>query len=407
MRVFEGGFTALQFFFISSMDRQRTARRRIQRRTMKAIAVFPGTREVKLIDHPEPSIVAATQVKVRTLDVGVCGTDKEICGFHYGFPPEGEPHLVIGHEAVGEVVEVGSAVQTLRPGDLVVMTVRRPCGRPECEACKQGRQDFCFTGGFTERGIKQQHGYMTEYVVDDEAYMLKVPPHLRDLAVLVEPLTIAEKALLQVWQVQQRLPWSCPHAPGGGGAAPKPGICHHALVLGAGPIGLLGAMAFRNAGFSTFVYSLEPEDSDKADLVRAFDCTFISAAVTPVDRLVDRIGTIDAVYEATGASKLSFEVLKQCGPNAAFIFSGVPGLKGPVPVDTDFIMRNMVLKNQVVFGTVNAGRDAFEAALRDLEEFLRRWPEATRRLITGTFPVERFREPLMSAAGIKNIIRFG
>jgi threonine dehydrogenase-like Zn-dependent dehydrogenase len=373
---------------------------------MRAIAVFPRTREVKLIDHPEPVITTPTQVKVRILDVGVCGTDKEICGFHYGFPPEGDSHLVIGHEALGEIVETGRGAKTFKRGDLVVLTVRRPCNRPECAACAEGRQDFCFTGSFTERGIKQQHGFMTEYVVDDESFMVKVPPHLRDLAVLVEPLTIAEKALIQVWQVQQRLPWSCPHAANDGGEK-KPGVCHHALILGAGPIGLLGAMAFRNAGFATFVYSLEAEDSDKAALVRSFDCTYVSAATTPVDKLVDRIGTIDAVYEATGASKLSFEVLKQCGPNAAFIFSGVPGLKGPVPVDTDFIMRNMVLKNQVVFGTVNAGRDAFEAAIRDLDEFRKRWPDATRRLISGYYPIEKFKDPLFSNAGIKNVIRFG
>lgn len=371
---------------------------------MRAVAVYPRTKEVKLIDHPEPSITTPTQVKARVLDVGVCGTDKEICGFHYGFPPEGDAHLVIGHEALGEVVETGASVTGLKRGDLVVLTVRRPCNRPECAACREGRQDFCFTGAFTERGIKQQHGFMTEYVVDDEAFMVKVPRHLRDLAVLVEPLTIAEKALIQVWQVQQRLPWSCPHAGNNGGVS-KPGVCHHALILGAGPIGLLGAMAFRNAGFSTFVYSLEPEDSDKAELVRSFACTYVSAATTPVDKLVDRIGTIDAVYEATGASRLSFEVLKQCGPNAAFIFSGVPGLKGPVPVDTDFIMRNMVLKNQVVFGTVNAGRDAFEAAIRDLDEFLKRWPEATRKLISGYYPIEKYKEPLFTNFGIKNVIR--
>ncbi len=373
---------------------------------MKAIAVFPRSREIRLIDQPEPRITAPTHVMVRTIDIGVCGTDREICGFHYGLPPEGEDHLVIGHEALGEVVEIGDGVSSLDVGDLVVLTVRRPCGRPECAACREGRQDFCFTGEFTERGIKQQHGFMTEFVVDHESCMIKVPRNLRDVAVLVEPLTIAEKALIQVWQVQQRLPWSCPHAKGTAEQKPRAGVCHHALVLGAGPIGLLGAMAFRSAGFSTFVYSLEPEDSDKAALVRSFDCTYISAAVTPVDRLVGRIGTIDAVYEATGASRLSFEVLQQCGPNAAFIFSGVPGLRGPVPIDTDFIMRNMVLKNQVVFGTVNAGRDAFEAAITDLGEFLERWPDAVHRLITARYSAENFAEPLLGTAGIKSVIRF-
>jgi glucose 1-dehydrogenase len=369
---------------------------------MQAVAVFPRQREIRLIDAPEPRLTAPDQVKLRTLEVGVCGTDREICGFHYGTPPDGAEHLVIGHECLGEVVETGPGVMHFKKGDLAVLTVRRPCGLPTCAACAEGRQDFCYTGRFTERGIKQQHGYMTEFVVDSERYLVPVPRDLRDVAVLVEPLTIAEKALIEVWQVQQRLPWSCPTA-----GDKKPGHCHHAVVLGAGPIGLLGAMAFANAGFSTFVYSREDETGDKADLVRSFGATYISAVATPIDKLVDRVGTIDVVYEATGASRLSFEVLKHVGPNAAFVFTGVPGLKAPAEVDTDSIMRNMVLKNQVLLGTVNAGRDAFEAAIRDLGEFKKKWPAAVARLITGRYRAADCRQPLLSTEGIKNVIHFG
>jgi threonine dehydrogenase-like Zn-dependent dehydrogenase len=369
---------------------------------MKAVAVFPREREVRLIDVPEPRVTAPDHVKLRTIEVGVCGTDREICGFHYGFPPEGEDHLVIGHECLGEVVEVGPAVKGFRVGDLAVLTVRRPCGRADCAACVEGRQDFCFTGEFTERGIKQRHGFMAEAVVDHERFLVPVPRDLRGYAVLVEPLTIAEKALIEVWQVQKRLPWSCPTA--GEGA---PGHCHHAVVLGAGPIGLLGAMAFANAGFSTYVYSREDESSEKAALVRSFGAHYVSSQVTPVDRLVERVGTIDVVYEATGASRLAFEVLSRVGPNAAFVFTGVPGLKGPASVDTDSIMRNMVLKNQVLLGTVNAGRDAFEAAIRDLAAFREKWPGVLDRLITGRHEVLGFKEPLFTAEGIKHVIRFG
>lgn len=368
---------------------------------MRAVAVFPGSREVGLIDLPEPRLGSATEVKLRILEAGVCGTDREICGFHYGFPPEGTDHLVIGHEALGEVVEVGSEVRGFKRGDLAVLTVRRPCDDPACASCRMGRQDFCYTGRFTERGIKHRHGFMTEFVVDDQAYLVPVPKSLRDVAVLVEPLTIAEKALIEVWQIQRRLPWECPH-----GGKSQPGVCHHALVLGAGPIGLLGAMAFRAAGFSTFVYSREGAGSDKARLVESFDATYISGEDVPVAELISRMGTIDVVYEATGASRLSFEVLAQCGPNAAFVFTGVPGLKGPASIDSDLLMRRMVLNNQVLLGTVNAGRDAFEAAIRDLGTFKQRWPGALRALMTGRFPVSAYREPLLGTAGIKNVITF-
>jgi len=163
---------------------------------MKAVAVVPGKRQVELIEQEPPRLAAPTQVRLRMLEVGVCGTDREICAFQYGTPPAGSEHLVIGHESLGQVVEVGPAVTRLKQGDLVVTMVRRPCAHAECVACRAGRQDFCFTGDFSERGIKNLHGFMTETVVDEERYMHLVPAALREMAVLVEPLTIAEKAII-------------------------------------------------------------------------------------------------------------------------------------------------------------------------------------------------------------------
>ena len=171
---------------------------------MKALAAFPSTRETRVIDHPEPTIERPTDVKLRILGAGICGTDREIASFEYGAPPAGSPYLIIGHEALGEVVDAGSGVTGLAPGDLAVPTVRRPCGHERCGPCRHGRQDFCITGDFTERGIKGPHGYMTEFVVEDEQYVVKVPRELRDVAVLIEPLTVAEKAAEQVRVLTQR-----------------------------------------------------------------------------------------------------------------------------------------------------------------------------------------------------------
>jgi threonine dehydrogenase-like Zn-dependent dehydrogenase len=199
---------------------------------MKAVAVFSARREVQLIEHQEPGIQSPTQIKVRVLDVGVCGTDREITSFQYGTPPDGSDYLIIGHESLNQVIECGETVTRAKPGDLVVLTVRRPCPHASCIACRSERQDYCYTGDFTERGIKQRHGYMTEFVVEEEIYANVVPPELREVAVLVEPLTIAEKSLEQLRTVEQRLPWD--------------GQGHrNAVVLGAGPVGLLGAMALR------------------------------------------------------------------------------------------------------------------------------------------------------------------
>jgi threonine dehydrogenase-like Zn-dependent dehydrogenase len=367
---------------------------------MRAIAVTPATKQIDLIDQPEPKISHPNQVKLRMLEAGVCGTDREICAFEYGTPPAGSDHLVIGHESLGQVIAVGAAVTRVQVGDLVVPMVRRPCPHRDCMACTHGRQDFCFTGDFTERGIKERHGFMAQYVVDDEIYMNPVPTELREVAVLVEPLTIAEKALLEVWNVQQRLPWNCPKQSGKARAH-----CRRAVVLGAGPVGLLGAMALVHHGFDTHVYAREPVPNPKADVLQMIGARYISAEThTPAD-LAAAVGNIDLVYEATGASRLAFDMIQQLGTNGIFIFTGVPGRKGPVEVDTDLIMRNLVLKNQAVFGTVNAGRDAFEASIRDLGAFAERWPAAVQSLITGRFPMERYRELLTGRpSGIKNVI---
>lgn len=365
--------------------------------SMRAIAVVPARREVKLMSAPEPRTESPTQVKVRVLEVGVCGTDKEICSFEYGTPPIGSEHLVIGHESLGEVAEVGPGVTKVRPGDLVVIMVRRPCDRPECGPCREGRADFCSTGEFVERGINGAHGFMTEFVVEDERWLVPVPSSLRDVAVLVEPLTIAEKALIQVGQIQARLPWAC--------ETRTQGWCHSAVVLGAGPVGLLGAMALVRAGFRTFVYSRETEGGAKDELVRSFGATYVSSTTTPPQSLPERVGGIDLVYEAVGMSRLAFEVMAQMERNAIFVFTGVAALKGPQPLDTDTLMRNLVLKNQVALGTVNAGRDAFEAAVADLGVFLERWPDAIRQVISGRFPIEAHRDLLLGRpGGIKNLI---
>ena len=367
---------------------------------MKAIAVTPKTRAVGIIDLPEPEVSSPTDVKLRMLEAGVCGTDREICAFEYGTPPAGSEQLVIGHESLGEVVEVGPQVTRMKIGDFVVPMVRRPCDHDDCMACRSDRQDFCFTGDFQERGIKERHGFMAQFVVDDEKYMNPVPNQLREIAVLVEPLTIAEKGLAQVWQIQQRLPWGCPVVTGKAQAH-----CHKAVVLGAGPVGLLGAMALVNADFDTYVYSREPAPNPKSQLLESIGAHYISAEKTAPEALPQIIGNIDLVYEATGASSLAFDMMKFLGPNGIFIFTGVPGRKGPVVVDTDLIMRNLVLKNQVIFGTVNAGRDAFEAAVRDISIFSQRWPQAVSSLITGRFPTREYRDLLLGpSAGIKNVI---
>ncbi len=370
---------------------------------MKGVGVVPKDRELRLIDHPEPEITSPDEVKIRTIEVGICGTDREICTFAYGQPPGGGEYLVLGHECLGEVIEVGSSVKGLKKGDLVVPSVRRPCGDPACVPCREGRQDFCETWRFTERGINQRHGFMTSYFVEEAAYLTLVPDSLRDVAVMAEPLTVAEKGIDQAWQVQKRVPgWEYPNGDGKGR-----GHGRTAVVLGAGPIGLLGAMKLLVEGFRVFVYSRSPKPNFKADLADAIGAPYISAVTTSVDDLAQQIGNIDLIYEAVGEGHVSFDLMRVLGINGVYIFTGIPAMKAPIPVYADNLMRNIVLKNQAVIGTVNASPQAFVDAIRDLGEFKKRWPEALSALITGRYTIDAHRELLVGKAkGIKNVIEF-
>jgi len=370
---------------------------------MKAVAVFPGPQEVRIVDQESPRLTLPDQVLLRMLDIGICGTDKEICSFEYGTPPPGDDHLVIGHESLAEVVDVGTAVERLRPGDLVVPSVRRPCRHPGCAACRSGHQDYCYTGDFSERGIKDAHGYMAEYVVDREQYMNVVPADLREIAVLAEPLTIAEKALAQIfWMMQQRPPWIDPETARG-----ERGNGLSAVVLGIGPVGLLGAMVLANAGFTTYVYSRELPPSPRIDLVAAIGATYISSQTATFGQLAEQAGNIDLIYEAVGHSHFALEALKVLGTNGIFVLTGVPGLQAFVEADPARLMREMVLQNQVLLGTVNAGPDAFTAALRDLGLFRRHWPAVVPALIAGRYPPEQAADLILGRpTGIKSVIAF-
>ncbi|HZT30455.1 MAG TPA: glucose 1-dehydrogenase [Bryobacteraceae bacterium] len=358
---------------------------------MKAVAVFPGRREVAAIDQPEPRVCAEGEVRLRMLEVGVCGTDKEIVSFHLGTPPPGCDYLILGHESLSAVEETGPGVSRIRPGDLVVSAVRHPCAHASCDACRSGNQDFCKTGDYRERGIKELHGFMTGTVIDQERHLHVIPPELREVAVLVEPLTIAEKVFLQLAEIQGRLPWR--HE--------RP----RAVVLGAGPVGLLGAMGLVQAGFETWVYSRARVPNPKAAIAVAIGAEYVSSEDQTFARFAARVGNIDLVYEAMGAPQLAFDALKWLGFNGVFVFTGVPRADASVSFDTAPVVLNLVVKNQIVMGTVNAGSGAFDAAIRDLGAFLERWPAAVRSLITGRYPIDRFHEAIFGPpGGIKNVI---
>ena len=366
---------------------------------MRAVAVFPEDREVRFVEHPEPQILAPSQVALRIREVGVCGTDREIAMGAHGAPPDGAGYLVMGHEALGEVIEVGTSVTRLRRGDLVVPTVRRPCRDRRCRACGMGRPDFCVTGEFSQRGIRWAHGYLADRIVDEQRYMVPVPAELRDVAVLTQPLSVAMAALRQVEDLQRRLPWAEDFE----GSAGRPPT-RVAVVIGAGPVGALAALALRVRGYQTVVHSREPRGK-KSALVESFGVGWSSRREETLEELSRRIGPVDVMLEASGASALAFEALPALGPNGVFVFTGIPGRKAPVPRELGNVMPGIVLRNQAVLGVTNPSVDAYRAAVQDLALFARRWPALLPQLVTSRRPVADAPEVLAgSARGFKEVL---
>lgn len=358
---------------------------------MRAVAVFPSEKRVDLLDIPEPQLIGATEVLLRLREVGLCGTDREIASFEYGDPPPGADHFVLGHEALAEVVELGREVRSLKVGDLVVAMVRRPCPHDECRPCRAGRPDFCVTGDYTERGIKGADGFLTDYIVEDEAYLARVPGALADVAVLVEPLTVIAKAVDQADAIFGRLPYD-------------PGS-QRGLVLGAGPIGLLGAMVLVANGFETLVYSRDSEESKPAELVRSVGARYESSTLNPIENLAKGSGGFDVVLEAVGFAPLMLAATQMLRANGVLALTGVPPETGTAEINAGRALRDLVLRNEVVFGTVNAGRKDYVSAIHHLEQFMILFPESVRELITHRVPLDEVPRMLTQKQGIKNVVQ--
>ena len=358
---------------------------------MQAVAVLPGRRHSLHVreDLPPPER-RPDEVVVRMAEAGVCGTDAEIHEGLWGRAPEGFDYLVLGHENLG-VVESAPAGAAMQPGDLVVATVRRPCRREECSPCGSGRNDFCVTGLYHERGILGRHGFMSELYAESPEFLVAVPASLRRVAVLVEPLSVVEKGIEQALVAQERLLWSPSRA----------------AVLGAGPVGILAAAVLRLRGFEVTVVSREPEGSPKDRLLADGGIRYASTSTTPLDQLGARLGPCDLVFEATGAASVVFPAMALLAANGVAVLSSLTAGEQRQAVDAGGWNREMVLGNRLVLGTVNAGRRHFEQAVSDLATAEARLPGWTARLITRRLPyTDAARALERGPQDIKTVIEF-
>ncbi len=317
---------------------------------MRAIGLDYERRQLVETRIPVPQRRNPDNVLFRIYEVGVCGTDRELAAFQLGYPPAGESFLVLGHEALGRVEETGAAVRGLQPGDWVAPMIRRACS-PPCPSCARGRRDLCLSGRAPERGIFGWHGYFTEWAVDRAEDLIVVPPELVECAVLIEPLSVVEKAVERALRLAEAPPST-------------------ALVLGAGAIGLLAGLSLLHRGLRVWLHSLESPDHPRARLAESAGLAYLARPEQKADIIV----------EATGSAEAAFTALQWLAPAGVCALLGAPNAAGLFP------FLDLIVRNQVVFGSVNASPQSFQSAVEDLKRFDRRLLRAMiHRVPAGAF----------------------
>ena len=350
---------------------------------MKAIAVRRGTPEPVIIEKPRPE-PGPGEALVRTLRVGVDGTDHEvIAGGHGGFPAD-EDHLVLGHEAVG-VVEDPNGTE-LEAGDVVIPTVRRPPNGPN-EYFQRGEADMAPAGQYFERGIVGQHGYMSEYFTSPAEHLVPIPERQAPLGFLIEPISITEKALELAYASRSSFEW-----------APE-----SALVLGNGSLGLLTLGMLDQVYDRVYCLGRRDRPDPTIDIMDELGATYVDSRETPVDEVNDAFEPMDFIFEATGYAPHAVQSVHALAPNGVVALLGVPG-STEYEFDVGALHGELVLHNKAMVGSVNSNVGHFEAATDSLDA-LPEW--LLDDLVTGIYDVDEFRKAFVDDnTVIKTAIEF-
>ena len=311
---------------------------------MKAL-VKKGRKNARVEDIKRPD----EKTVVKTLRVGIDGTDREVLEEDNSVIPSGDEKMILGHEAVGRV----ESSDELEEGKLVVPTVRR--ASDTCPSRFSDRADFCAPGSYVERGIYRAHGFCSTYFAEDSRYLVRIPEELEDIGVLVEPTSIVVKALDQALKAQQRLDF-------------EP---NKALVLGAGSIGLLGTMMLERKGFEVETVDVVDQDHRKVKILEDIGAGYVDNR----EKSIEDLDSPDLILESSGVSEQIFKGLKNLSPNGALVSLGLPrDLDSSRKIDIGEIHQEMVMKNKMLIGSVNSSATHFEEAVEHLKYFNQNFP---------------------------------
>ena len=346
---------------------------------MRAIVVKPPKPGVEFRDLSQVIRHGSGTVKVRIIENGICGSDREIVRGELATarPPEGKDWLVLGHEALGVVEE--SKDPRFRQGDLV-MPINRRSYHGKCLNCLVGRPDFCEANEFVEAGMVGMDGFMVEYFYDDPKYLVKVPPSIADIAILAQPLSDLEKSVEEILNIQRRLIWTCDDGTYN---------CRRAIVFGSGSTGILISLLLRTVGFEVYVANRRDPLENEAKITEEAGITYINYSVEGLDKL-KQMG-FDLVVDTTGASaSLIGHEVEMLKPNGVLGLFGFPS-EGALTLSHEVIQR-FIYKSNVIVGLINGQKPHFQQALAHLAQWKATWPGVVSRLITRVVNVNDEKE---------------
>lgn len=350
---------------------------------MKGIAIRRGESTPALVDLPRPEPEPG-EALVRTLRVGVDGTDHEvIAGGHGGFP-EDEDYLVLGHEAVGVVEEPNGT--GFAQGDVVVPTVRRPPDGDPDGYFARGEADMLPPGETFERGIDGAHGFMAEYFTSPGEFLVELPADLAPLGFLVEPISISEKAIEHAYASRSAFDWQ-----------PET-----ALVLGNGSLGLLTLVMLQEYEH-TYCLGRRDRPDPSIDIIEELGATYIDSRETSLSEIPAEYEPMDFVYEATGYAKHAFASIEALAPGGVTALLGVPE-PWEFEVDGGQLHKDVVMNNKALVGSVNSGAHHFRAATDTLAG-LPEW--FVDDFVTGVYPVAEYEQAFADdETTIKTAVQF-
>jgi len=327
---------------------------------MRALTVTPGVKNsIKLAQIGEP-IPTASQALLRVREIGVCGTDMDLNQGFYGEAPPGSSYLVTGHESLSTVENIPN--------------------------CQHGESDMCLTGNYREHGIKRLHGFGSDFAVSHVDFLVKVPSKLADVAVLLEPMSVAEKGIYQAFKIQERMLWK-----------PK-----RVLILGAGPVGLLTTYLLRLKGLEVVVTATRVKDSAKARLAERAGAVYVNTMEQPLQSL----GRFDLIMEETGSAQVAMQATSMLNTNGIMCFLGIYS-STTAPEDIGEFYKDVVLGNKTFFGSVNANTSYFRMGLKDFAEIENRFDNILRDTISARISPDEFQKAYaQNKDNIKTVIRF-